>query len=900
MPDWSEQLRSRLATLRLDPGREAEIVEELAQHLDERYAELRAQGIADDDARRLAVEELDPDILAAWMRPLRQANVPTSIAPGAPSRSPLRGFAQDVRYAWRMLLKERGLTAAALLTLALGIGANGAIFALVDAVLLRPLSFPAPERLVMVWERTGESDTEEVAPLNLVDWKSRSRSFVAIGGFVPNVGSMVLGDPAGPPETVSRQWVTEGVFRALGVEPVAGRAFLPSDDVEGGRLVILAESFWRSRFGSDPAIVGTEIRLDGEDWTVVGVVPDEAQLIGRSSTWAMIPIRGAPPDARGEHFFHTIGRVRPDVSVAAAEAELQSVAVELAREFPETNAGRGVALEPLRAAVIGSDLRQTSLLFLGVVGFVLLICCANVANLLMTRATRRTRELAIRSALGADRGRLVRQLLTESLLLAAIGGLIGLVFGAVILRIAPALLPEEILPASVTLAFDLRVAAFCGVTALLVGCVFGIAPAWQARDLSTASLLAGSSRTVTGRGGTLRAALVTAQVATAVILLVGAGLLLRTLLAVEGVDRGYRATSVLTMLVDPHSRVHPTDESLLRFYDAVEVEVEAIPGVHAAAWATTIPLGNSYEGSVAYEIEGSPAASRSRRPTADYQIVSPDYFAALDLAIMDGRPFDERDVERSVPVAIVNEAFARRHFAGRSPVGARVALYSEEGDEEPAAVREIVGVARQVKAHPAATEELMQVYVPLAQSATGDIYLLVRAASGGAADLAPAVRRAIARHDREQLVSVRDAVTLDDVVWEATARHRFRAVLVASFAGLALLLAMVGVFGVLAYSVQQRLRDFGVRRALGATTGDVFRQVAWGATRLVGTGALIGLAVSAFVGRLLASMLFGVAPLDLVTFVAVATVVVITAVVSTAGPAWRATLVDPAVALRDD
>jgi putative ABC transport system permease protein len=900
MPDWTARLRVRLGALRLHPAREAEIVEEIAQHLDERYAELRSQGVDEDDAQRLAVGELDPDTLADWLRPLRQANLPPPLTPAAPTPSRLGGIAQDVRYAWRMLLKEPALTTAALLTLALGIGANGAIFALADAVLLRPLPFPAPERLAFVWETTETSEAEQVSPLNLVDWKTRSRSFAAIGGFVPNVGSMVLGEPGGVPETVPRQWVTEGIFRALGVMPVAGRTFLPADDAEGLRRVVLAESFWRTRFAADPSLVGRGIRLDGEEWTVVGVVPDAAQIIGRSSIWAAIPLSTAAAELRGAHFLRALGRTKPGVSIGAAAAELQSVAAQLAREHPETNSGRGAALEPLREAVIGSELRETSVLLLGVVGLVLLICCANLANLLMTRATRRRRELALRSALGAGRGRLVRQLLTESLLLAAIGGGAGIVFGFGFLKAAPTLLPEGILPAAVTLSFDLRVALFSAVTALLVGCFFGLAPAWQARELSLASHLAASSRAVTSRGGGLRASLVAGQVAMAVILLVCAGLLLRTLLAAINVDRGYGAESVLTMLVDPHGSVHPDDASLLRFYRAVAADLEAIPGVRAATWATTLPLGDSYEGSVPYAIAGATPVSPSQRPTADHQIVDVGYFATLDLPIVDGRAFNERDRADSLAVAIVNEAFARRHFAGRSPLGERIGLFTSASAAQPAAEREIVGVARQVKGHPTETEDLLQIYVPLAQDAVGDAYLLVRLGSGEAERLERTIRAVIARHDREQLVGVRDAMTLDGVIAEATARHRFRAILVASFAALALLLAMVGVFGVLAYSVQQRGRDFGVRRALGATTRDVLRLAASGATRLVAAGVLVGLAVSLFVGRLIASMLFGVAPLDLATFAAVAGVVLLTAGVAVAGPAWRATRIDPAAALREE
>jgi putative ABC transport system permease protein len=385
-----------------------------------------------------------------------------------------------------------------------------------------------------------------------------------------------------------------------------------------------------------------------------------------------------------------------------------------------------------------------------------------------------------------------------------------------------------------------------------------------------------------------------------VLLLFGAGLLLRTLLAVESVDRGYRAESVLTMILDPMDNRYPTDAAELRFYEAVAQEVMALPGVRGVAWATTLALGRSYQGPSFFEIVGDPPAAESQRPTADYQIVSPTYFTTLDLPIVAGRGFDDRDAPASVQVCIVNEAFVRSYLQGRSPIGLRVAIRPTGSAQAPPVVREIVGVARQVKARPNETEDLIQIYVPLAQDTPGDIFMVVRPSSGRAEALAASVRAAIARVDKEQLVSVRNVMTLDDVAWDATARHRFRAVLVMAFAALALLLAMVGVFGILAYSVQQRVRDFGVRRALGATTGDVLRLVVGSAVRVIATGAVIGLALSTVLGRLLATMLFGVQSWDPVTFAAVTIVLALTAAVSTAGPAWRAASINPAVALRSE
>ena len=581
MRNWADHLRPRLAQLRLDPVREADIVEELSQHLDARYEELRDSGTSDADARRLAIEELlEPDALATYMRALRQANVPAPIAPGAPRRFFLSDLWQDLRYAIRTLRKQPAFAAAAVLTLALGIGVNGAMFALVDATLLKPLPFENPDRLVKLWERTETDPRGGVAPNNLIDWNGRTRTFEAIAGFVSGVGGMVMSGRDGIAETVPRQWVTSGIFDALGVRPVAGRTFLPSDDHRRANVVVLSEGFWRARFNADHGIVGSSIRLDGSLYTIVGVVPNDAQLIGRTSIWAMMAIQGAPPQARTSHFFQVVGRMKPGVTQEAAEADLAAVADALAREYPATNKGRGVTVVPLNEAVVGDDLRQTSLLFLGVVGFVLLICCANVANLLSTRATVRARELAVRSALGADRFRITRQLLTESLVLAILGGSVGLAVGAAILAGARSVIPEELLPAAIALTFDARVMAFCAAAALVAGVVFGIVPAWHAMDLSSAqTMAAGASRTTTGRGGPLRRLLVMGQVATAVVLLFGAGLLLRTLLNLEWAERGYRAESVLTMLVDPIDSRYPNDAAMLRFYEAIEREVKEIPGV---------------------------------------------------------------------------------------------------------------------------------------------------------------------------------------------------------------------------------------------------------------------------------------------------------------------------------
>jgi putative ABC transport system permease protein len=812
------------------------------------------------------------------------------------SRNFFDDFRHDLTFALRQLGRVPGFTLVAVLTLALGIGANSAIFALVDAALLRPLPLPNPDRLVMIWEKTGRSPRSPVSPLNMTDWNDRARGFESIAGFVPGVGGMVMAGRDGTAETFARQWVTAGFFDVLGVRALAGRTFLPSDHAARSNVLVVSEALWQTRFDRDPTIVGRTIRLDGIPFTVVGIVPQHSQLLARTSMWAMIPF-DRRPQLRGAYFLRAIGRMKPGVSVDSARAEMTTIAETLEREFPATNKGRGVTIEPMHDAVMGSDLRTTSLLFLGVVGFVLLICCANVANLLLTRATARTREFAIRSALGAGRRRVIRQLVTESLALSAIGGALGLAVGAAIVRIAPALIPEDLLPAAVTITFDTRVMAFGAVAAIVVGLLFGLVPAWQASGFSSASLATSDTRTATG-GSRIRSLLVAGEIATAVLLLFGAGLLLRTLMAVEGIDRGYRAGQVLTMLVDPLGERYPTPASLLQFFKDIEREVASVPGVRSIAWTSGLPLGSSDQGGRSFEVVGEPVAD-SQRPATDYQIVSPAYFQTVDLPITAGRAFTEHDTDTTVPVCIVNEAIARTSFGGRSPVGSQIAIRPAGSPQAKPEIREIVGVARQVKGRPDEVEDFLQIYVPTAQDPVDDIYLAVGSSTGSAEALTAPVRAAIGRIDKEQLVSVREVMTLEDIARDATSRQRFRAVMVIAFASLALVLAMVGVFGVLGHAVQLRVRDFGIRRALGASTADVITLALGSAVRMIAAGTIVGLIFAALLGRLLSSVLVGVQPLDALTFVSVTLVLALSAALAMIVPAWNATRVDPAIALRE-
>lgn len=870
-----------------------EVDEELALHIELRTRELVERGLDPKRAR---------DIVLSRIGDLGQLKR-TCVDLGRRREREMRltrfieELRDDVRFAIRQLIAAPGFTAVAAITLALGIGVNSAIFALADAVLLRPLPFPDPDRLVMVWESSDAAPRTPASPHNMLDWAARSRTFERMGGFIGGIGGMVMAGADGTAETVPRQWVSSGIFETLGVQPIAGRTFRPSDDTQKTGAVVLSEGFWRTRFGSDPSVIGREIRLDGMPFTVLGVVPQPAQLVGTTSIWALIALQ-PNPNGRAPRFLSVVGRMKPGVTLEAAHADLATVAEGLAREFPQFNTGRTVQLQPLHEAMIGSEVRVTSLFFLGVVGFVLLICCANVANLLLARATARTRELAIRSALGAGRMRVIRQLLTESLVLATLGGTLGVGLGALILNVAPLIIPPGVLPEAVTLDFDLRVVAFCAVTALFVGLLFGLAPTWQAAGLSPAQAIAVDSRTATRLGGTIRSLLVVGEIAMAVLLLFGAGLLLRTLLAVDRGDRGYGADSALTMLVDPLGDRYPTPASLLQFYDNVEDEVRRVPGVRNVAWASTLPLGDSMFGQLSFQIVGDPPTDESTRPQADYQIVSASYFDTLELPLVAGRSFTDRDTLNAPQVCIVNEAFVRKYLGGRSPIGVRVDFTPVDTGSPTRIIREIVGVAKQVKGRPDERDDFVQLYVPMTQRAVDDMYMVVRPSSGPADALVSSVRAAIGRVDKEQLVSVRDVNTLDGIASNATSRHRFRAVMVMTFAGLALALAMVGVFGVLAYSVQQRVREFGVRIALGATTRSVLRLVLGSAARMIALGAAIGLTAAALLAGTISRFLFGVQPLDPVTFVSVAIVLTLTAVIAAVAPALRAARVDPVEAFR--
>ena len=542
----------------------------------------------------------------------------------------------DLRFAARLLRRSPGFTLTAAVVLAIGIGANSAIFTLVDAVLLRPLPFQQPDRLVMLWEHPPGYDHNTVAPLNFLDWSEQNHAFSSMAGI--SGAARTLAGKDGTAERISGQAVTLAFFDVLGVQPIAGRTFVASDRAAPD-IVVLSERFWRSRFGGDPGMIGRTIPLDGKPQLVIGIMPAQFQILYKSDIWVPYLVKRSP-EQRRMHYLRVVGRLKPGMSLQKASADMALVAGNIARIAPDTNKGWGVTVEPLRQAIIGKDVRTTSLLLGFAAGFVLLMACANIANLLLARGAGRMREIAVRASLGGSRARIVRQLLTESLLLAGVGGALGIVLAQGLVQGATALLPEDALPAGIELTVDFRIVLFAVAATLATGILFGLAPAWQAGRLSLTDALRSGGRALTGSAARFRTALAIAEIAVAMMLVVGAGLLLRTLLTLDNVDPGFRANNVLTMSLGLPSERY-TQERALTFYESVEREVHALPGVGSVGFATNMPVAG-WDIGQGFDVIGKPPVGEAQRPAAHYQMVSPDYFRTLGIQLLRGRPIRAR------------------------------------------------------------------------------------------------------------------------------------------------------------------------------------------------------------------------------------------------------------------
>jgi predicted permease len=928
--DWTEHLRPRLAGLSLSASRKAEIIEELSQHLEQRYEELRADGATDAEARRLAVEELrEPEALPQHMRALRQARVPPSITPGTPNRLLLNDLWQDLRYAARTLRKQPGFALAAVLTLALGIGANTAIFSLVNATLLQRLQVANRDRLVYV--HRGDIGGVFSYPLYaaLRDGNHMFEGFAAWGGIAASLNT------GNTTDLVNGFIVTGNFFQVLGITADRGRLLSPSDDVTPGAhpVAVISHELWQTRFGGRPDIVGRDLRLNGHVFTIVGVTPAAfpGPRLG-SARHLYVPMMMQaimrPPGAgySGEQdpdllkdrrkrtdgareftpsWLFGVGRLRPGITAEQARAELATLATTYERTFDPSDPPERVALVPIDEG----DPRQrqrlqgVALLLASVVAAVLLIACANIANLLLARAASRRRELAVRLAIGASRARLLRQLLTESLLLSSIGGAIGLGLAWAVLRsfrAAPP--PPGALPLTVEFSIDQRVLLFSVVLSFLTAIVFGIVPALKASRPGLVPALkdASAGSDERGRRFSLQKTLVIAEVALSMLLLIPAGLFVRSLQAARAIDPGFDVEKVVAA---------PLNVNLLRytrvkgreFYRQVVDRVKRLPGVEAAS-VGRVPVmagrgrisGLMVEGRQGYPDEfvfgEGPGVATADPRRINTNVVGPGFFATLGIPLVSGRDFGEQDVEGRPLVAIVNETTVRMHFGGDNPLGRRVNLDGEQGPW-----REIVGVVRNSKYAALGEAPLAVAYIPVAQNHQPGMTLYVRAAVPPAS-LVGTLRREI--QVLEPQLPVPDVLTMTETIGTSLYAARMGAWLLGAFGSLALLLAAVGIYGVLSFSISRRTREMGIRLALGAEARSVFVLVVRDGMLLVVAGVILGLTGALAGVRSLASFLYGVPTLDVATFAAMTTVLLAVALVACVIPARRAMRVNPIAALR--
>lgn len=802
-------------------------------------------------------------------------------------------LSQDVRYGLRLLRQAPGFTALAAGVLALGIGTMSAMFSIVDAVLLRPLPFNEPTKLAMLWEDAPGNPRNRVSPLNFLDWHDNNRVFSSMAAVVG--GDRTLQTKNGP-EYLTGQGVTSEFFHLFEVRPVIGRQFVAEDDRARTDVVMIGESMWRTRFGSDPKVIGSTLTLNDKPALVIGVVPQQFEILWKSELWTLFTIKRSP-EQRRMHYMQVLGKLKPGVSITQAQADMTLVANELARIAPETNKGWGVTVEPLRAALVGRELRVTTLVLAGVVAFVLLMACANVANLMLARSAGRGPEMAVRAALGASNPRLIRQLLTESVLLSVIGGFAGLLLASEIIVAAPELLPYGTLPVGFPLTIDAHVTIFAVVVTLLTGLLFGLAPAWQVRRGSLVTALRSGGRTATSGHTTLLSAIATVQIAVGVMIVAGAVLLVRTLERLNQVDPGFHADRVLAMHITLPTSRYPTPEKALIFYQNVERDLSALAGVRRAAFGSSLPL-QGWKIGQSFEIVGEAPRSESEFPAAHYQIVSPQYFETLGIPLRSGRIFDEHDTAAAPEVAIVNDEFVRQYLNGRRAIGAHLRVQAMDPGGPRPVEREIIGVIEQVKVEGLGEKQNdVEVYVPIMQNPWYWASLVVRSSGEPMAMVEP-VKEVIAKYDDR--LPVTNIQTMDQIARESIAKPRFRARVVGALATLALILSAAGVFGVLAFSVAQRTREFGVRLALGAQVSDLLRIVLRRSAMLALAGIGIGMLGAAMLARSLSALLFGVQPLDPISFISAPVLLALVVVAASVIPAIRAARTDPAVVLRQE
>jgi len=805
---------------------------------------------------------------------------------------------QDLRYGIRMLLRNPGFTIIAVLALTLGIGADTAIFSVVNGVLLRPLPYNESEKLIALSERSAVLEGMSIAYPNFLDWRAQNNSFENIGVFRRQSYNLT---GIGEPERLVAGQVSADLFAVLKVNATLGRVFTNDEDQPGATPVaVLSHGLWQRRLGGDPGIIGQTLTLDTRAFTVIGIMPPTFDFPSRVELWTPVGLRAKDPgwESRGNHpGLYAMARLKPGITIGQARDDMEIVAANLEKQYPDSNTGNRASITPALENVV-REIRTALLVLLSAVGFVLLIACANVANLLLARATNRQKEIAIRTALGASRTRIVRQLLTESMLLSFAGGALGLLLARAGVTLIVAISPNSI-PRSTEIGLDPRVLAFTIAISVLTGMIFGLAPALQASKPDLNETLKDAGRGSTGRRRLLRSGLVVSEVALTMVLLIGAGLMIRSFYRLQRVDPGFVADNLLTFNVSLPQKKYAEDQQRINFYQQLLQNLHGMPGVQSVAMATGLPLGNNGWQS-GFWIEGRPEPPQGQRPLTEVAFVSPGYFDTMRMTLLGGRNFTEQDVKPSTPpdpqhpafspptVTIIDEDFARRYWPDEDPIGRQIVFWGGKVT--------VVGVVRRVKMEGLSTDSnRVQSYYPFLQNPSGSMSIVLRTA-GDPASLANVVRQQVLAIDPDQ--PIYSVQTMGQIWTDSIAPDRLYLMLLGTFAAVALVLAGVGIYGVMAYSVTQRTHEIGIRMALGARPGDVLGMVIRQGMTLAAAGLAIGLGGALLATRAMSSLLFGVSATDPLTFIVISIVLAGVALGACFVPARRATKVDPMIALR--
>jgi putative ABC transport system permease protein len=899
MPDWKRYIRENLPPLALEAEREIEIIEELAQHLESIYETALARGSSEPEAYRQTIAQVadwrvlecelsrgERSVVRGWVK--GDAGVDGSQHLKKERGRLLMGsLLQDLRYGLRALLKKPGFTIIAVIMLALGIGANTAIFSILNAVLLSPLPFSEPEQLVMVFAKTNRDARNWVAYPDFQDWQAQSQSFTELSAIVPQSVNLIGREE---PTRVIGGFVSANFFKLLGVEASSGRTFLPAEDKPGAeRVAVVSHETWQNRLGASPDLIGQTLNLNGQVFTVVGILP-----AGFKFTWSdcevWLPIQHYPNYSmdRSRTSSGVMGRMKPGIKLAQAQTEMEIVARRLAEQYPETNRERSITIVPMRELMV-EDLRPLLFILTGAVGLLLLIVCANIANLILARSMARQKEIALRVALGAGQWRIVRQLLTETVLLALIGGTVGLLVGMWTVKLLMRGSPTE-LPPGIDVNLDLTVLGFTFAIAILTGVAFGLAPAlrFSRPDVHDVLKEGGKGAGETFGSRRLRGALVVIQVALALILLIGSGLLVRSFRALSEVNPGFNPQNVLTMEYRVPRNKYPEPAQQWAFHRQVVERVQSLPGVQSASVVLALPhSGNG--GGASFVPLGGPEPPKGQEPRAQSNRADPYYFRAMEIPLIRGRVFTEQDKMDTPPVVVISQAMAERYWPGQDPIGKTI-RFSESN-----LTASIVGVVGNVKHNSLDEPTAAQLYIAFAQMPHIFATLVVRTA-GDPLAAANIVKQAVWSVDKDQPVwKVR---SLEFLLQRAMSRSRFMMRLLTVFSTIALLLAAVGVYGVISYSVSQRTHEIGVRMALGAQYRDVIRLVMRQGVKLVLIGVVIGLLGALGLRQLIEGLLFGVSATDPITFLVVALLLMSVALLACWIPARRAAKVDPIVTLR--